>query len=204
MPNIDIKELVVRVPSFDINVNEPFNIDLRDLMIEIPTNIDYKVELPPLLKVEIPVIEKDIDELVHIISQDIFTYSGSSFDDVITSVPILEDMLVKYDEDTKEKLVEKIKNMTMVKLSFKPGKIIVEITSPIKIGIPREIHERYSIKVKISRRITPEVRELIENRLTREFKITRMIKKMEIIREEKIIYELEKMLRKFSKKIRRY
>jgi hypothetical protein len=89
-----------------------------------------------------------------------------------------------------------------MKMKIKPGKIVIEQYVPIQMRPPDEIRDRYTIKIRIKRKLTPEIREILENRLTREFKITRMIKKMEIIRDEKIIIELEKILRSFSKRTR--
>jgi len=202
MAEVKLEELVTRIPSFDISVDNPFKTELSQLKTEIPYNIAVKADLPPLIKVEIPVIDKDIDELVYIISQDMFDFWSSSFEEVIASIPIFEEELVKYSSETKEALSKEIKSRRLVKLSVKPGKITIEIKTPMQTNVPEDMRDRYSIKIRLKRGLTPEVRDIIENRLTKEFKITRMIKKMEIIRDEKIINELEKLLQMFSKKIK--
>ena len=203
MAEIKLEELVTRIPSFDISVDNPFKTELSQLKTEIPYNVTVKADLPPLIKVEIPVIDKDIDELVYIISQDMFDFWSSSFEEVIASIPIFEEELVKYSSETKEALSKEIKSRRLVKLSVKPGKITIETKTPMQTNVPEDMRDRYSIKIRLKRGLTPEVRDIIENRLTKEFKITRMIKKMEIIRDEKIINELEKLLQLFSKKIKR-
>ncbi len=203
MSDTKLEELITRIPSFDISVSNPFKTELSQLKVEIPYNVAVKADLPPLIKVEIPVIDKDIDELVYIISQDMFDLWSSSFEEVIASIPIFEEELVKYNSETKEALSKEIKSRRLVKLSVKPGKITIEIKTPMQTNVPEDMRDRYSIKIRLKRGLTPEVRDIIENRLTKEFKITRMIKKMEIIRDEKIINELEKLLQLFSKKIKR-
>ena len=202
MAEVKLEGLVTRIPSFDISVDNPFKTELSQLKTEIPYNIAVKADLPPLIKVEIPVIDKDIDELVYIISQDMFDFWSSSFEEVIASIPIFEEELVKYSSETKEALSKEIKSRRLVKLSVKPGKITIEIKTPMQTNVPEDMRDRYSIKIRLKRGLTPEVRDIIENRLTKEFKITRMIKKMGIIRDEKIINELEKLLQMFSKKIK--
>ncbi|MEM1922008.1 MAG: hypothetical protein QW615_04810, partial [Desulfurococcaceae archaeon] len=67
-------------------------------------------------------------------------------------------------------------------------------------NIPDELKSRYGVKIRIRRKISPEIRELIESRVSKEYKLTRMIKRMEIIQDDRLLDELEKMMSDFMKK----
>jgi len=62
----EIGELVVKVPSFDIKISNPFTVDLRSVIAEKIALFDVKIALPPLLSVEVPLITASVDEMVQI------------------------------------------------------------------------------------------------------------------------------------------
>lgn len=200
---IELDDLRVKIPLFDINIKNPFIYRIIDLSTSPPYNIPYKVELTPLIKVEINLLDYEVDKSIYIISPELIQTWTSGFNDILTSVPFIEENILNTSSTSREELEKKIKEFRLRELHIKPLKLDSKLLLTITKNIPENLRARYNIKLRIRKRISPEVRELIENRLTKEYKITRMVKKMEIIRDDIVINELEKKLINFTKKIKR-
>ncbi|OYT38977.1 MAG: hypothetical protein B6U89_04905, partial [Desulfurococcales archaeon ex4484_58] len=190
---VKIAILPVKIPVFDLQVNNPFSIKIKDLRVEIPVSVVVETKLPPIFKLETPTIE--VKELAYIVSPEDIENWRSSFEDLATSVPVIREPLLTILDHTKELLDKEIRSRKLKEIKIEPKRIEIKIERPMRKDLPGEIHDRYSIKIRIRRELTPEIREILESRLTKEFKITRMIKKMEIIRDERTLTELEILLR---------
>jgi len=198
--NNEIGELVVKVPSFDVKVSNPFTVDLRSVIAEKIALFDVRVALPPLLSVEVPLITASVDEMVQTAYWNPATAYYTGFDEVLTAVPLVtEDNLVFISEAITSKLKEAVKERLLVKLEIKPNKIVIEPLTPRIKSLPSEVRDMYAIKVRLKRGIPEELREILESRLTREFRITRMIKRMEVIPSEEIFSKLRSLLKAYSK-----
>ncbi|MEM4586488.1 MAG: hypothetical protein QXZ39_01975 [Desulfurococcaceae archaeon] len=206
MKNDEIVIFKIDVPEIDIEINDPFSIKIEDIRISLPLlPIEVKASLPQIIPVDIPVISRD--ELFQLVNPDLIRYGKSSFDDVIAVVPIITTPLASYEESVKEKLVDTIKSIQSRRIAIKTELTGLEINIPTYqiIDFPQEIRDRHTLKIKFTNKtLTPEIREFIEERLTKEFKITRIVKKMEIIDNESNLTELEFVMKDFLKKIKRY
>jgi len=204
--NDEIVIFKIDVPEIDIEINDPFSIKIEDIRISLPLlPIEVKASLPQIIPVDIPVISRD--ELFQLVNPDLIRYGKSSFDDVIAVVPIITTPLASYEESVKEKLVDTIKSIQSRRIAIKTELTGLEINIPTYqiIDFPQEIRDRHTLKIKFTNKtLTPEIREFIEERLTKEFKITRIVKKMEIIDNESNLTELEFVMKDFLKKIKRY
>jgi len=198
--NSEIGELVVKVPSFDVKVGNPFTVDPRSVVTEKVALFDVRVALPPLLSVEVPLITARVDEMIQLAywNPAIAYYTG--FDEVLAAAPMItENNLVFISEVAVNKLKEAVKELLLVKLEIKPNKIVIEPLTPRVKSLPSEVRDMYAIKVRLKRGIPEELREVLESRLTREFKITRMIKRMEVIPSEEVFSKLRSLLKAYSK-----
>ncbi|MEM0355424.1 MAG: hypothetical protein QXT88_03425 [Desulfurococcaceae archaeon] len=206
MKNDETVIFKIDVPEIDIEINDPFSIKIEDIRISLPLlPIEVKASLPQIIPVDIPVISRD--ELFQLVNPDLIRYGKSSFDDVIAVVPIITTPLASYEESVKEKLVDTIKSIQSRRIAIKTELTGLEINIPTYqiIDFPQEIRDRHTLKIKFTNKtLTPEIREFIEERLTKEFKITRIVKKMEIIDNESNLTELEFVMKDFLKKIKRY
>ncbi|MEM1918816.1 MAG: hypothetical protein QXP72_02235 [Desulfurococcaceae archaeon] len=206
MKNDETVIFKIDVPEIDIEINDPFSIKIEDIRISLPLlPIEVKASLPQIIPVDIPVVSRD--ELFQLVNPDLIRYGKSSFDDVIAVVPIITTPLASYEESVKEKLVDTIKSIQSRRIAIKTELTGLEINIPIYqiIDFPQEIRDRHTLKIKFTNKtLTPEIREFIEERLTKEFKITRIVKKMEIIDNESNLTELEFVMKDFLKKIKRY
>jgi len=198
--NDEIGELVVKVPSFDVKVSDPFTVDLRSVIAEKIALFDVKIALPPLLSVEVPLITASVDEMVQIAYWNPATAYYTGFDEVLTAVPMIaEDNLVFISEASVSKLKEAVKERLLVKLEIKPNKIVIEPLTPRVKSLPSEVRDVYAVKVRLKRGIPEELREILESKLTKEFRITRMMKRMEVIPSEEIFSKLRSLLKAYSK-----
>ncbi|MEM1760855.1 MAG: hypothetical protein QXT47_04155 [Desulfurococcaceae archaeon] len=206
MKNDETVIFKIDVPEIDIEINDPFSIKIEDIRISLPLlPIEVKASLPQIIPVDIPVVSRD--ELFQLVNPDLIRYGKSSFDDVIAVVPIITTPLASYEESVKEKLVDTIKSIQSRRIAIKTELTGLEINIPIYqiIDFPQETRDRHTLKIKFTNKtLTPEIREFIEERLTKEFKITRIVKKMEIIDNESNLTELEFVMKDFLKKIKRY
>lgn len=206
MKNDETVIFKIDVPEIDIEINDPFSIKIEDIRISLPLlPIEVKASLPQIIPVDIPVVSRD--ELFQLVNPDLIRYGKSSFDDVIAVVPIITTPLASYEESVKEKLVDTIKSIQSRRIAIKTELTGLEINIPTYqiIDFPQEIRDRHTLKIKFTNKtLTPEIREFIEERLTKEFKITRIVKKMEIIDNESNLTELEFVMKDFLKKIKRY
>lgn len=200
----NLDDLRVKIPLFDVNIKNPFMYRVTDLSTNPPHNIPLRVDLTPLVSVDLKLLDYEIDKSVYIISPELLQAWISGFNDVLTSVPIIEESILNTTTIPREELEKRIKEFKLKELTIKPSKLDTKPITVFTKSIPEDLRSRYSIKLRVRRRIAPEVRELIENRLTKEYKLTRMVKKMEIIRDNRVIDELEKILINFTKKIKRY
>ncbi|MEM1662355.1 MAG: hypothetical protein QW073_02965 [Desulfurococcaceae archaeon] len=206
MKNDETVIFKIDVPEIDIEINDPFSIKIEDIRISLPLlPIEVKASLPQIIPVDIPVVSRD--ELFQLVNPDLIRYGKSSFDDVIAVVPIITTPLASYEESVKEKLVDTIKSIQSRRIAIKTELTGLEINIPTYqiIDFPQETRDRHTLKIKFTNKtLTPEIREFIEERLTKEFKITRIVKKMEIIDNESNLTELEFVMKDFLKKIKRY
>ncbi|MEM4758620.1 MAG: hypothetical protein QXX10_02945, partial [Desulfurococcaceae archaeon] len=193
MKNDETVIFKIDVPEIDIEINDPFSIKIEDIRISLPLlPIEVKASLPQIIPVDIPVVSRD--ELFQLVNPDLIRYGKSSFDDVIAVVPIITTPLASYEESVKEKLVDTIKSIQSRRIAIKTELTGLEINIPTYqiIDFPQETRDRHTLKIKFTNKtLTPEIREFIEERLTKEFKITRIVKKMEIIDNESNLTELE-------------
>lgn len=198
--NSEIGELVVKVPSFDVKISDPFTVDLRSVVTEKIALFDVRIALPPLLSVEVPLITASVDEMIQVAYWNPATAYYTGFDEVLTAVPLIaEDNLVSINQVAVRKLKEAVKERLLVKLEIKPNKIIIEPLTPRIKSLPSEVRDMYAVKVRLKLGIPEELREILENKLTREFKITRMIKRMEVIPSEEIFSKLRSLLKAYLK-----
>lgn len=206
MSSDEVEVFKINVPYFDIEINDPFTVKVEDIRISLTLlSIDVKASLPQLIPVDTPVI--NATELIQLINPDLIRYGKSSFDDVIAVIPTLATSLLLIEDNIKEKLINEVRKIQSRRVTVKTEASGLEINIPVyQINeLPSEARDRYSVKIKITRRnITPEIKEFIEERLTKEFKITRIVKKMEVIDNETNLMELEFVMRDFLKKIKRY
>jgi len=198
--NSEIGELVVKVPSFDVKISDPFTVDLRSVVTEKIALFDVRIALPPLLSVEVPLITASVDEMIQVAYWNPATAYYTGFDEVLTAVPLIaEDNLVSINQVAVRKLKEAVKERLLVKLEIKPNKIIIEPLTPRIKSLPSEVRDMYAVKVRLKLGIPEELREILENKLTKEFKITRMIKRMEVIPSEEIFSKLRSLLKAYLK-----
>jgi len=202
MENRDPPIIRVSIPVFDINVRDPFKYKISLLKTEPITSLVIVAKLPPLFKTEVPAIE--IGDLTYIVSPETLSSWRSSFEDIALGIPLLTSDLVRINEKTRSVLDIELRYRVLSKISIEPRRIEIEIPRPLRKDLPEDVRDRYSIKIKVRRELTPELREIIENRLTKEFRITRMIKKMEIVRDERSLMELELILKDIEKKLKLY
>ncbi len=190
----------IMIPLFDVEVNNPFSIDPKNMKIEPVYDIIVEAKLPPLFKIDLPYIE--VKELAYIVSPETVSSWRSSFEDLAVGVPVLSQKLIEAPSYIKEDLDKKIRMKKLSGVKIEPEKIEIKIHRASRKDVPEDMREQYSIKIRLKKEITPEIREILESRLTKEFKITRMVKKMEIIRDERALTELELLLRDIAKKLR--
>jgi len=201
--SIDVKDIVVNIPGIDVRISDPFNIDLNQLLLTPIVNLDVKISIHPILTVDIPVIDKSVDDMVNIIGYNLVDFTNMSFDDVLTNVPLIDREVVSYNDEVKDWIQRYLNREFVLKLEIKPSKIVFEKIAPSRITIPSAIGEKYAIKLKLSKIPQYELKEILESGLTKELKITRMIKRMEIVKDHRIIYELEKLHELYYKKLKR-
>jgi len=202
--SIDVKDIIVNIPGIDIRVSDPFNIDLNQILITPIINLDVKINIHPILTVDIPVIDKSIDDMVNIVGYNPFDFTNINFDDVLTSVPLIDREVVAYNDEVKDKIQRYLSREFILKLEIKPNKIVFEKATPSRINIPTTIGEKYAIKLKLSKIPQSELKEILESGLMKELKITRMIKRMEVVKDHWIIYELEKLHELYNKRLKRH
>lgn len=206
MSKEEIEVFKLNVPYIDVEVNDPLSIKVEDVRIALPIlSIDVKASLPQIIPVEIPVI--NAEELFQLVNPELIRYGKSSFDDTIAVVPTITTSLFSFEEGVKEKLLNEVRNIQSKRVVVKTELAGLEINIPIYqvSELPHELRERHSLKIKFGKQaLTPEIREFIEERLTREFKITRIVKKMEIVDNEPNLTELEFIMKDFLKKLKRY
>ncbi len=190
---------VAGIPSFDVIVKDPFRYNVEEFKVEVPETPGVVARLPPIFRVEIPVIDVKVEAELAPPSFDVWS---SRFEDVMTSVPLITSDLIMYSDGVKEALNKELKSRKLSTIEIKPEKLVIVLKRPLPKTIPEEARDRYSIKVRVKRELTPELREILESRLTKEFRVTRMIKKMEIIRDERTLRELEEFLKQVAKKLK--
>ncbi len=182
--------IIVEPPAIDVFVSDPFRLKPPDIVVDPITDLSIRVELPPLLTAHPPIF--DIEVRISYL-EEYFT-TGVSFEDVITAIPSLESITVNLPEEYKPRLEKKLKELLHVVLPESIERIKVDVKPTFIKNVPDDLRERYTVKIKIRGTISPEVKEIIENRLTKEFRITRLIKRMEIVRDPRYLYELEILL----------
>ncbi len=190
--------ITVEVPLLDYTINDPFRIRLDEIKVEPILDLRVEATLPPLLPVEIPVIEED---LVHLSILEEYWEKGISFDDVLTAVPSITGELVSFDKSKKNTLEQKLKYLRRAIVAEKPRVYRIEIRPIETRRLPEDIRDRFTIKLRIRRQLTPELKEIIENRLTKELRITRLIKRMEIVRDYRASMELELIISEIERRL---
>lgn len=201
---IDINDLIVKIPLIDIDVKEPFKHKVSELTVSIPRDIPLKIDLTPIITVKIELLSYDIDKAVYLISPDLIRTYTDAFNELLTSVPIIEENILNISKTIIDKIESLVKEKRLRELSIKIYRLNSKLETIFVKNIPDELKSRYGVKIRIRRKISPEIRELIESRVSKEYKLTRMIKRMEIIQDDRLLDELEKMMSDFMKKLKRY
>ncbi len=190
--------ITVEIPEFDVKVYDPLSTKLEELLVKPPLPIPLKIELPPIISVEPPFIETESP--IAQIPLESLSIGETGFDDLVTAVPIITDELVRITPDYRRR-IEKVlrkRRISGLKLVFK--RILVRIPVQYVKGLPRDIYKPYEIKLRL-RRVSPEIREILENRITKEFRTTRMIKRMEVISDPRSLAELETILHSLERRL---
>lgn len=200
---IEIDELRVKIPLFDINIKNPLKYSIRELVVSAPINIPSKIDLTPLITVDIKLLNYDVDQSIYIISPELLKPGANSFDDVLTTTPFIDERVLNISQNVTNELNKKIKELKIRDIKFNLLKLESALYTAFVKTIPEEIRSKYSIKLRIRRRVSPEIRELIESSLTKEYKLTRMVKRMEIVRDDEVYAELEELINNFTKKLKR-
>ncbi len=181
--------IIVEPVLIDVIINDPFRVKINDVLVEPIYDMVVNVTLPPLLVVYPP--ELDIEVKISYIED--LSYTGVSFEDVLTAVPLISEISVTLPEEYKEVVEKRLKELMKITISTPVEKYSVEVKPLLIREVPEDLRDRFTIKIKI-RSASPEIKEIIENRLTKEFRITRLVKRMEIIRDPRYLYELELVL----------
>lgn len=203
--DINLEDITTKPPLFDVVVSDPFRRSVAEFIARVPLDVPTKASLPPIVVAELKLLDYDASKAVYIVSPELLEAPHESFGEVLTSVPLISDReLVSYSPKAKSELYRRVREMRAEGLSAKLEKLSSKTIVATLKDLPEGIYERYTIKIRVRRRISPEVRELIENSLTREFRLTRMVKRMEIVRDDRILAELENLMKSFTKKLKRY
>ncbi len=188
----------VEIPFLDYTINDPFHLKLSDIVVEPITGIRIEVELPPIYLVEPPIIE---EELIRITIIEEYLIRGISFEDVLTAVPMIYNELVTVTDHAKKRLEHIIKKMRRIMVTEPLTRFEIRVRPLEKKNIPEEIRDSFGIKIRIKKDVSPELREILMDRLTKELKITRLVRRMEIVRDDRYLIELEILLREIERRL---
>jgi len=188
----------VEIPFLDYCINNPFHLKLNDIVVEPIIGIRIRVELPQIYLVEPPFIE---GELIRITIIEEYLIRGISFEDILTAVPIIRDELVIVSDHAKKRLEQTIKQMHRITVTEPLTRFEIRVRPIEKKNIPEEIRDSFGIKIKIKKEVSPELREILLDRLTKELKITRLVRRMEIVRDDRYLIELEILLREIERRL---
>ncbi len=188
----------VEVPLIDYAINDPFRVKLEEILVEPIMDLRIEAALPPIVIVEPPLLS---GELVRLSIIEEFWEKGISFDDVLTAVPMINRQLIIVSKKKIEVLERKLKYLRRIIVTEKPRIYRVEIKPIQRRNVPDDLRNAFTIKIKIRRELTPESKEIIENRLTKELRITRLVKRMEIVRDYRASLELELILSEIERRL---
>jgi hypothetical protein len=191
--------ITVEIPEFDVRVHDPLSIRLEELLVKPSLPLPLRIGLPPIISVEPPLIETETP--IAQIPLESLSIGETGFDDLVTAIPVITGELVRIAPDYRRR-VEKIlrrRKISGLKLVFK--RVFIEVPVQYVKGLPRDVRKPYEIRLRL-RRVSPEIREILENRITKEFRVTRMIKRMEVISDTRSLTELEMILRDVERKLR--
>ncbi len=188
----------VEVPLIDYAINDPFRVKLEEILVEPIMDLRIEAALPPIVIVKPPLLS---GELVRLSIIEEFWEKGISFDDVLTAVPMINQRLIIVSKKKIEVLERKLKYLRRIIVTEKPRIYRVEIKPIQRRNVPDDLRNAFTIKIKIRRELTPELKEIIENRLTKELRITRLVKRMEIVRDYRASLELELILSEIERRL---
>ncbi len=188
----------VEVPLIDYTINDPFRIKLEEILVEPIMDLRVEATLPPIIIVEPPLLS---GELVRLSIIEEFWEKGISFDDVLTAVPMINEELFTVSKKKIEIVERKLRYLRRVIVTEKPRIYRVEIKPIQRRNVPDDLRNAFTIKIKIRRELTPELKEIIENRLTKELRITRLVKRMEIVRDYRASLELELIISEIERRL---
>ncbi len=188
----------VEIPFLDYTINDPFHLKLSDIVVEPIIGVRIWVELPPIYLVEPPTIEGEFIRLAII---EEYLIRGISFEDVLTAVPIIHNELLIVTDHTRKRLKHIIKMMHRIMVTGPLTRFEIRVKPLEKKNIPGEIRDLFEIKIRIKKGISPELREILLDRLTKKLKITRLIRRMEIVRDDRYLIELEILLREIERRL---
>ncbi len=188
----------VEVPLIDYAINDPFRVKLEEILVEPIMDLRIEAALPPIVIVEPPLLS---GELVRLSIIEEFWEKGISFDDILTAVPMINRQLIIVSKKKIEVLERKLKYLRRIIVTEKPRIYRVEIKPIQRRNVPDDLRNAFTIKIKIRRELTPESKEIIENRLTKELRITRLVKRMEIVRDYRASLELELILSEIERRL---
>ncbi len=188
----------VEVPLIDYAINDPFRVKLEEILVEPIMDLRIEAALPPIVIVEPPLLS---GELVRLSIIEEFWEKGISFDNILTAVPMINRQLIIVSKKKIEVLERKLKYLRRIIVTEKPRIYRVEIKPIQRRNVPDDLRNAFTIKIKIRRELTPESKEIIENRLTKELRITRLVKRMEIVRDYRASLELELILSEIERRL---
>lgn len=201
----DVPVVRIEPPSFDVSIGNPFSVKIEELKVDLRGfNIKVEVKLPEVLKTDVPSI--NVDNLFRIVSPDLLRYGKSSFDDITTTPPIIQDKVFTIGGEGVSRISSVIREAKLkrVALTTEASAISINIPQYGLIELSEVTKGRYTIRIKLGKQFTPEIKDIIEERLTKEFKITRIMKRMEIVENERDLLELEFLMKSFMKKLKRF
>ncbi len=191
---VDIVEIIVAI--------EPPNIvNLQSIVVSPVTDIEVNIKIIPLYTVEPLIIDMEPREYGG--SVDIYYHGIPLPEDLVIQIPSLDDIsLLEYDSKDLAVLDDRWRKI------FSPLKEIPIEEAP-EIAAPGtksfdKFTSTFSIRIRLTNLPPEEAEEIIHGDFLKEYRITRIVKRMDIVADVRPFIEIYKVLRKFEREKKLY